>query len=212
MLSQVADRGFATYLDPKNCVLSADLIERNLEKTSYVYTDLVTCMEYPVAELAEKYKKPLFVDATYCERISLENIRGILSRSTIFTANEIETKIITGRDDIASSIKIIGSCCRFAVCKLGDKDCIAIKDGKIFKQEAFHEFKKVDTTGAGDLFNAGLIFAYLNCWEPEECLKLASVTGGLAVSFYGGVDDAFCYDHVMRLYEKYTKKEGRTSR
>jgi sugar/nucleoside kinase (ribokinase family) len=46
----------------------------------------------------------------------------------------------------------------------------------------------VDTTGAGDTFDAGFIAGYLDGWSLHRCLALANVCGGLSTTGAGGVD------------------------
>jgi sugar/nucleoside kinase (ribokinase family) len=45
----------------------------------------------------------------------------------------------------------------------------------------------VDTTGAGDCFNAGFIYAWLRGDPPRKCLEIANVCGALSTRAFGGL-------------------------
>ena len=57
-----------------------------------------------------------------------------------------------------------------AVIKLGKKGSLAVKDGVTYEAPAF-TVKAVDTTGAGDSFNAGFIYGYLRQMDIRACLE-----------------------------------------
>ena len=44
----------------------------------------------------------------------------------------------------------------------------------------------VDTIGAGDSFDAGFLYGYLNHWDLEKSLRLATVCGALSMRASGG--------------------------
>lgn len=46
----------------------------------------------------------------------------------------------------------------------------------------------VDTTGAGDSFNAGFLFAHLNSWTPADAIRLACACGSLSTRGAGGTE------------------------
>ena len=46
----------------------------------------------------------------------------------------------------------------------------------------------VDTTGAGDSFNAGFVYGYLAGWSLERSLRLACACGALATRQPGGTN------------------------
>jgi sugar/nucleoside kinase (ribokinase family) len=45
----------------------------------------------------------------------------------------------------------------------------------------------VDTTGAGDSFDAGFLYAYLNHQTLEDCLKIGVICGSLSTTRIGGI-------------------------
>ena len=42
--------------------------------------------------------------------------------------------------------------------------------------------KAFDTTGAGDAFNAGVIYGLLNSWEPRRILRFANAVAAITIS------------------------------
>lgn len=47
--------------------------------------------------------------------------------------------------------------------------------------------ESVDTTGAGDCFNAGFIYAWLKGEKPQRCLEVANICGALSTRELGGI-------------------------
>ena len=56
---------------------------------------------------------------------------------------------------------------------MGEDGSIAIKDENIFYQGAF-KTKILDTTGAGDTFNAGFLYGLMRGWNLDRVLKFAN--------------------------------------
>lgn len=66
---------------------------------------------------------------------------------------------------------------------------------------AIGQAEMLDTTGAGDLYCSGFVYGYLNAWDIEKTTRFASASGSLAVTFYGGVDEAYTRERVMQFYD-----------
>ena len=75
--------------------------------------------------------------------------------------------------------------CDRVVIKLGSSGSLAIENGKEVFLPAYR-VKAVDTTGAGDSFNAGFVYGFLTGKGLEECLACGNACGALNVTAYGG--------------------------
>lgn len=72
-----------------------------------------------------------------------------------------------------------------AAIKLGKKGALCCRDGQIFVREGF-SVPVVDTTGAGDSFNAGFVYGFLTGADPETALDLGNGCGALSCTGLGG--------------------------
>jgi ribokinase len=99
--------------------------------------------------------------------------------------NETEA-IHYGRKDCAlEAIADFSNYCSLVVAKLGKNGSIAITGGKEYAAKPY-KVTALDTTGAGDSFNAGFISAFIKGKTIEECLKYGNGCGALSVTAYGG--------------------------
>ena len=73
--------------------------------------------------------------------------------------------------------------------KLGARGAALLWDGQV-EFSAGLGVKTVDTTGAGDCFNAGFLHSWLQGDQPEICLRAANICGALSTEAYGGVAGA----------------------
>ncbi|MEM3402329.1 MAG: PfkB family carbohydrate kinase, partial [Candidatus Hadarchaeales archaeon] len=69
--------------------------------------------------------------------------------------------------------------------KMGEKGAIAAEaDGKIYTSKAF-KVKVVDTTGAGDVFNAGFVVSYLRTKDVDFSLRFGCAAAALSITGVG---------------------------
>jgi len=136
---------------------------------------------------------------------------SVLQMVDVLTPNQTEAKVLTGRDvneeaDIeAMARQLIHSGVRKVVMTLGEKGALIVTSSSSVHLPAMH-VKAVDTTGAGDAFNAGLATA-LACGESlDEAVAFAVITGAMAVMKEGVIPSLprrdevlnFCQQHQLR--------------
>jgi len=89
-----------------------------------------------------------------------------------------------------------------ACIKRGSEGGICISKDGIYYSSAL-PVKVVDTTGAGDAFNAGFIFAQLCNYPLDVSLKYACILGSLNCTAYGGqsieIDEKKIKSHLSNL-------------
>lgn len=128
-------------------------------------------------ELVKKAGKRLYISAHFYNK-SPEQSK--------FDLRKYKIAAIIGNNEEIAAVKRF---CRFSkstpiIMTDGDKGSYAIINRKRFHVPAF-KVKAVDTTGAGDAFTAGYIFADLKGLEIEERLRFANACGAIAVQGLG---------------------------
>ncbi|OGW12533.1 MAG: hypothetical protein A3G93_02825 [Nitrospinae bacterium RIFCSPLOWO2_12_FULL_45_22] len=71
------------------------------------------------------------------------------------------------------------------VMTLGKEGSLALWGDKVFRTPG-PEVRAIDTTGAGDLFHAGIIYSLLQGWGPEDSLIFANAVAALSCQKLGG--------------------------
>lgn len=99
--------------------------------------------------------------------------------------NETEAVHYSGAATAEEAIRDFGKTCPLVVAKLGKKGSIALRDGKQYEAKAF-KVEAIDTTGAGDSFNAGFIYGFLKGEAVDVCLRYGNGCGALSVTALGG--------------------------
>ena len=132
---------------------------------------------------------------------------SILGVASILTPNETEAKVLTGRSpDAACEIKdvareLIRLGAKQLVITLGDQGAL-IATASSFRHIRAQRMSVVDTTGAGDAFNAGLATALAFGAGLEEAVQFAVVTGGLAVTKDGVVPSLPHHEEVCEFFHQ----------
>jgi ribokinase len=98
--------------------------------------------------------------------------------------NELEAEALTGLSDPSAAARVLAE--RFAevVVTLGE-DGVLWTDGSELLHASASAANVVDTTGAGDAFNAGLLAARVRGAAPEETLEAGCALAARAVSVTG---------------------------
>jgi sugar/nucleoside kinase (ribokinase family) len=112
-------------------------------------------------------------------------LEEILSAADVLLANEQEALAMTGEDDTARALRRLGELSGCVVIKRGGRGAMAVADGEV-REVAADTVEALDTTGAGDCFNAGFLLGWLGQLPLEHCLTLGAICGAASVASFGG--------------------------
>jgi len=101
--------------------------------------------------------------------------------------NEGEACRITRKDTLDEALNELGRRVPFIAVKRGSRGSVVRVGGETFAVGGV-AVNPVDTIGAGDSFNAGFLFGWLNGWPPNECAYAGNVTGALSTLGVGGTE------------------------
>ena len=91
-----------------------------------------------------------------------------------------ELTVDLAADRLGSRVEVLGI-------KLGAEGALGVRQGARVRVASI-PVKVVDTVGAGDSFDAGFLYGYLNSWSLEKTLRLACVCGALSTQQPGGTN------------------------
>jgi sugar/nucleoside kinase (ribokinase family) len=103
----------------------------------------------------------------------------------IFLPNQAELLAITHQADLSAALAALGDTVPTVVVKLGARGARALHAGQFVDTSAI-EIAAIDTTGAGDSFDAGFVYGHLAGWTVAESLRMACVCGALSTRAVGG--------------------------
>ena len=119
----------------------------------------------------------------------LTNDRGLAdlidSLDFIFV-NDREARLYTGAATLGDAIAEWRKRKAITIIKLGDQGAVWLAPDRDILVPA-PKVKAIDTTGAGDSFNAGFLVAWLNGKNPADCLKAGNKVGADSTRTAGGI-------------------------
>jgi sugar/nucleoside kinase (ribokinase family) len=109
-----------------------------------------------------------------------------LSAVDILFVNEHEVKAIAGIASVGQASTALAKRVNLVIAKLGADGALAADQEGVSKSPAF-PVEVVDTTGAGDSFNAGFIYkSIVDGGTKPEALRFANACGAIAATRVGG--------------------------
>lgn len=138
-------------------------------------------------KLAQRLKISTSLDPQWDPAEKWEFMDEWLPLLTYLFVNESEALSLTKAASLEEACKTLHSKTHCAIVKAGKDGAMAIVKGKLERVPA-RAVKVVDTTGAGDCFDAGFLFAtFVQSLPLLEAMKFGSATGSRSCMFAGGV-------------------------
>ena len=120
----------------------------------------------------------------------------LLLVTNVFLPNEKEALSLSSESTIHLAADRLASKVEAVAIKLGAEGALGARNGEKVRVASI-SVNVVDTVGAGDSFDAGFLYGYLNGWSLEKSLRLACVCGGLSTQRAGGTDGQPTLDEAL---------------
>ena len=129
-------------------------------------------------------------------------LREILPLTDVLLPNDDEVRRIAGRDSVEEALDALAPIVPLIAVKCG-KDGARVQDGSRRFTVPGIAVDPVDTIGAGDSFDAGFLFAWLDGERSEECAQAGNICGALSTQKSGGTEafrDQALREEFLRLH------------
>jgi sugar/nucleoside kinase (ribokinase family) len=114
------------------------------------------------------------------------DVADVLPHVDVFLPNETELMLLTGKNSLEAAIESVKEFTNILVIKRGNKGSLVYTNGQLTELPAFLNRNVVDAIGAGDSFNAGFIYKFVNGSDITECQKFGNLTGAVSTTASGG--------------------------
>ena len=150
------------------------------------------------AKIAKENGVKVFFDpALHPASLGMNFVLPVLEQTDVLLLNSIELeKIITPSRKSIEDLFEIGP--KLIVVKRGKKGCRIFSPREQIEVGGF-EVEVIDTTGAGDGFNAGFIHSILEGWDIEKSAIFANAVGALTVAVLGARPEITSEDDVIKF-------------
>jgi sugar/nucleoside kinase (ribokinase family) len=115
------------------------------------------------------------------------SVHDALREVDLFLPNETELRKITRRESVEDALSHLCSSLPLVAVKQGAEGATACKNGVLVRASSIPT-QVVDTTGAGDSFDAGFVYGWLAGWDVARTLRFACICGALSTRGQGGTE------------------------
>jgi sugar/nucleoside kinase (ribokinase family) len=127
-----------------------------------------------------------------------KTIFKVFRLADVLFVNKREAMQLTQADTVQDSLMSLSKLVPCAVIKLGTSGATAVRSDEVSRVQGF-KVKAVDTTGAGDSFDAGFTSGYLRGASLRECLREGNACGALSARKPGGTAGQPNADQLKRF-------------
>ncbi|HVH32128.1 MAG TPA: carbohydrate kinase family protein [bacterium] len=186
-----ADRGFLTY---KGCAAATGALVRARSRAAvprvrHVHFAGARPPFDPYLRLLERLRAAHITTSLDIgwnpEAYAVPEFRQIVKQMTIFMPSQRDARWFTGRTDPREAVRALGELVPMPVIKLGAEGSVGLEHGRPVRMRP-PRVKVVETTGAGDAFNAGFLWAWLRDEPLAQCLWAGNICGAFSTRAPGG--------------------------
>ena len=214
VLSRGVDRAMLTYLGTLGAFAYADVDAsivrraRHLHLGSYYMLDALRPAAPRLFAEAQASGLTVSLDTNYDPTERWDGgIRAALAHVDIFLPNETEARAIgrgatweEGLDHLVAQTPTVAV-------KRGGDGAIARRGAEVAEALPL-PVTVVDTTGAGDSFNAGFVYGHLAGWSLQRTLDFAAACGSASTRAAGGIESQPTVQEAIKLLTENQTKRG----
>lgn len=191
ILNRGVDRAILTHLGLIPALSAEDIPDellrkaRHLHVASYFLQDALRPGLPRLFERARSLGLTTSLDTNYDPSERWQGVLDLLPLVNVFLPNQTEACSLVREGDVESTAAKLSARVETLAIKLGAAGALGVRNGQTVRTASI-PVNVVDTVGAGDSFDAGFIYGYLNRWPLEQSLRLAAVCGALSTQAAGG--------------------------
>lgn len=212
-LSGSSDRAILTAAGTMPLLTVAQVPVRSIARTRHLHVGSVFLLDAARPDLpgllrsARAGGTTTSVDCNWDPRGSWDGgLRAILAETDVFLPNAVEATSITGVDDVAeAAMALVALGPRIVAVKLGAEGAlVATAAGERIRVPAM-PVEPLETTGAGDSFDAGFLAGWLEGRSLVDCLSLGAACGALSTRGIGGTASQPTMDEALTALEGWSR-------
>lgn len=191
------DRAFVTFTDPDEDPHDHWLTVLQRERYRHVHIGGLMALDQarPLIDAAHAQNATVSMDCHDSPMLDKPcACRDVIPLLDIFMPNRREALIVAERDSIEAALDVFMPLAPTIVIKDGENGCYVGHDAEVIHVPGITAGACVDTTGAGDCFNAGFVYGYaVEGASLAQSARYANICGGLSVTGPGGATTAPTY-------------------
>lgn len=191
ILSTGADRAILTSIGLSAALRAEDVSDallaqaRHLHIASYFLQDALRPGLPGLFARARALGMTTSLDTNYDPSEQWLGFEQLLALTDVFLPNEAEARSLSRTRDTAAAAARLGAQVDCLGIKLGALGALAVRGNQTVKAPSI-AVPVIDAVGAGDSFDAGFLYGYLNGWTLEKTARLACACGALSTTAAGG--------------------------
>ncbi len=200
-------RTMATYLGAAVNMQPEELTAEMFEGYTYIYIEGYLVQNHAlitrIVNLAKEVGLKIVLDLASYNVVedNREFFTRLLQDVDIVFANEDECEAFTGKS-VRKGLAEIAQLCNVAVVKVGKDGVWVQRDNEIVQVAAVDVPKVIDTTGAGDAFAAGFLYAYARHHSLERCAVVGNLVAGEIIQGLGAGLDSDRWEQLVKKVER----------
>ena len=210
VLNYDEDRAMITHPGAMDYLTLDDITQNKLEKAKHLHFSsyfLQPGLQKDVGsmfKLAKELGLTTSFDAQWdpAEKWQMD-IENILPFVDVFFPNRQEILHLTGKTNLNEAIESLNGYINVVVVKMGNEGSYCWNKGEGIHLPAFKNEQVVDAIGAGDSFDAGFIFKFINGHSIKECQRFGNLMGAVNTTAAGGTTAFTNYEEIMKIANDY---------